>query len=1023
RELDECPFDADGDGFGDPGHPQNICPDDNCPLVYNPDQTDSDGDGAGDACDIGQVDVALSGDLGPYPNDTIYLTANHHFKLLLENDVLLGGMELGFQIYSPDGATWTWNDVGGYGPTGLGTGKACVTVVGGSRMDPPASVWDAGDLLVWEQDMDEISPDTVKIGGVAMNGGLPAGLSEHMLSIHFSALVTGDNDIGTICIDSSFIPPSGDWIFVNSTGTTTPPRIFGPYCWPVKELDLCPYDSDGDGFGDPGYAENYCPDDNCPTIANNDQSDLDGDGVGDVCDNCPDDPNPQQENSDGDDFGDACDKCPDVASDENNDTDNDGIGDDCDNCTDTDGDGKGNAGFPANTCDPDNCDAVANPDQEDSDGDGIGDECDTCTDTDGDGYGDPGYFRNTCPEDNCPDQYNPSQADSDNDGKGDACDPGFVGFTASPRCGLHPLTVQFTGGSPIIYPWLDSLRWDFGDGYTSTNADPEHTYDTTGTFDVILSYYENGFGDTTIKVNYIITQESITPVLDYSRQQGSKTVTFTASHPGAVVTSYLWDFDDGTTSTQRNPIHIYPYAGNFHVTLTVYFDVAGCSSQEASVSEDIIVNDLIADFSGTPTAGLDPLSVQFTDLSSGSPTSWLWEFGDGNTSAQQHPNHVYYSHGIYTVKLTVTNSLGSDDKTEGSYIHVDESYTDMLTTMVDFEARPGFDIHFLVYWGNMGVAPGDNCVIQIPLDPYLNVYDVWDLSVGHSSYSGYDIVGNTLILNLGTVEPTGYSWDYVRVFANLSEFTPIGYFLPFPIDISTSSVDINLDNNHWDHEIEVVGSIDPNDKLCDPEGKGDEKTIEPGNRLNYTILFENKPEATADAIYVRVIDTLDPNLDWNTLNIGGMSHPDDCDVEFDNNTGVINCFCDSIMLPPNHNPPEGEGYFTFSISPKEDIIPGTVIPNTAWIRFDYNAWLMAPETGPILRTIDFLYVCGDASGDQQVNLGDAVFIINHVFKGGPPPEPLEAGDANCDGNTDIGDAVYLVNHIFKGGSSPCALCD
>ncbi len=66
----------------------------------------------------------------------------------------------------------------------------------------------------------------------------------------------------------------------------------------------------------------------------------------------------------------------------------------------------------------------------------------------------------------------------------------------------------------------------------------------------------------------------------------------------------------------------------------------------------------------------------------------------------------------------------------------------------------------------------------------------------------------------------------------------------------------------------------------------------------------------------------------------------------------------------------------------------------------------------------FTPLCGDANGDGRVNIGDAVYLINHVFKGGPAPEPLEVGDVNGDGTVDVGDAVYLINHVFKGGPAP-----
>jgi hypothetical protein len=70
-------------------------------------------------------------------------------------------------------------------------------------------------------------------------------------------------------------------------------------------------------------------------------------------------------------------------------------------------------------------------------------------------------------------------------------------------------------------------------------------------------------------------------------------------------------------------------------------------------------------------------------------------------------------------------------------------------------------------------------------------------------------------------------------------------------------------------------------------------------------------------------------------------------------------------------------------------------------------------------TIARPYVCGDANGDDQISIADAVYMINYVFTGGPAPDPLEAGDANCDGTLNLADAVFIVNHIFAGGPPPC----
>ncbi len=70
----------------------------------------------------------------------------------------------------------------------------------------------------------------------------------------------------------------------------------------------------------------------------------------------------------------------------------------------------------------------------------------------------------------------------------------------------------------------------------------------------------------------------------------------------------------------------------------------------------------VANFNAVPTTGFAPLSVQFTDTSTGPPATWSWTFGDGNTSTSQNPVHTYVTPGNYSVSLTVTNSVGNSTK-------------------------------------------------------------------------------------------------------------------------------------------------------------------------------------------------------------------------------------------------------------------------------------------------------------------------------------------------------------------------
>jgi hypothetical protein len=65
------------------------------------------------------------------------------------------------------------------------------------------------------------------------------------------------------------------------------------------------------------------------------------------------------------------------------------------------------------------------------------------------------------------------------------------------------------------------------------------------------------------------------------------------------------------------------------------------------------------------------------------------------------------------------------------------------------------------------------------------------------------------------------------------------------------------------------------------------------------------------------------------------------------------------------------------------------------------------------------YIRGNANGDDQINIADVVYLINYLFLGGSPPDPLGAGDTNCDGTIDISDIVYLINYLFISGPPPC----
>ncbi len=125
-------------------------------------------------------------------------------------------------------------------------------------------------------------------------------------------------------------------------------------------------------------------------------------------------------------------------------------------------------------------------------------------------------------------------------------------------------------------------------------------------------------------------------------------------------TSWAWDFGDGDSSTVRHPTHIYTEKGSYTVTLKVSNDEGSDSITKQAYIIVTAPEPPVAGFSHSPGVGMEPLTVQFTDQSSGVPTSWAWDFGDNTTSSEQHPSHTYLSSGTYTVTLTVANAIGSD---------------------------------------------------------------------------------------------------------------------------------------------------------------------------------------------------------------------------------------------------------------------------------------------------------------------------------------------------------------------------
>ncbi|WP_421978893.1 Ig-like domain-containing protein [Roseivirga seohaensis] len=233
-------------------------------------------------------------------------------------------------------------------------------------------------------------------------------------------------------------------------------------------------------------------------------------------------------------------------------------------------------------------------------------------------------------------------------------------FNANPASGCStPHTVFFTDQSVNPDTWL----WNFGDGGTSTAKNPIHTFTTTGDFTVKLTVQDTIFGYTD---TFTQTVSISVPITDFNGSSlfgcGPLTVNFTdaSSISGAnTIVGWVWDFGDGSTSTNQNPSHVYDKPGNYTVKLKIT-DSGGCTHEKTRTNYVQVLGPDVK-FSTTSTTLLGG-SGTVTFQNQTTPTSpiinWSWNFGDGSTSNLENPTHTYTTSGTFDVSLTVTDLDG-----------------------------------------------------------------------------------------------------------------------------------------------------------------------------------------------------------------------------------------------------------------------------------------------------------------------------------------------------------------------------
>lgn len=297
---------------------------------------------------------------------------------------------------------------------------------------------------------------------------------------------------------------------------------------------------------------------------------------------------------------------------------------------------------------------------------------------------------------------------------------------------------------------------------------------------------------------------------------------------------------------------------------------------------------------------------------------------------------------------------GSNTEEQDFCLTANQSINDLNITLLTLEeARPGFEADYQLVVRNVGTETINNVSATLNFDDAMQ-------SFTSASPEPNSTTASSLTFELGTLQP--FESSYVDV--TMQTFPPPTVegddILNFTATVTPETGDFTPDDNTYELEQIVVNSFDPNDKQV---MQGAEVHIDDIDEyLDYRIRFQNT--GTASAINVRILDTLHPKLDWNTLIPISASH--DYIVQITNGNQVEFLF-DYINLPHEAaNEPESHGFVAYKIKPKSNVQVGDIISGDAGIYFDFNP--------PIITNMVFTEIVENLQVSDIPNPLNAIFI-------------------------------------------------
>ncbi len=247
--------------------------------------------------------------------------------------------------------------------------------------------------------------------------------------------------------------------------------------------------------------------------------------------------------------------------------------------------------------------------------------------------------------------------------------PPQAGFEAEVVTGEAPLEVAFVDASEgDRFAW----SWDFGDGETSREAAPVHVFRDPGTYSVRLRVRGPGGETETERLDFVHVTVPPAPIAGFRfAPDGARApadVSFFDEGGGTVVRR-LWDFGDGATSTETEPVHHFDVAGTFPVRLEVIGpgDVRDVLVRQVEIAAPLAP---AVDWTASVRRGEAPLEVRFEDATTGVVSSWDWDLGDGSRASSASPVHTFTTTGVYPITLAVRGPGGTDARSRAAWIEV-----------------------------------------------------------------------------------------------------------------------------------------------------------------------------------------------------------------------------------------------------------------------------------------------------------------------------------------------------------------